>query len=135
VTLHTAVAVRVMVYRRRAPFEDKFRIFGPTYDYNNISVMQAYKNQLHNGSSFHVQNLVPQQRTHLGGYKIGFNDKPKANTTHTIGELGCDLDSAALLNALTMVSTRRKRSSIVGATVDRYTSTGDAIFAVRPGRH
>jgi len=75
--------------------------------------MQAYKNQLHNGSLLHIQEFVAQQRTHLGGRKISFNEEPTPSARHTIGELGCDLDKAVLLNALTVVSTRRKKSSIV----------------------
>ena len=69
--------------------------------------MQAYKNQLHDGSLLHIQKFVTQQRAHLGGRKISFNDELKSSVRHTIGELGCDLDKAALLNALTVVSTRR----------------------------
>ena len=62
----TVVEVRTMVYRRvGASLEGKFRISGPTHDYDKISVMQAYKNQLHNDSLFHIQKLVAQQRTHL----------------------------------------------------------------------
>ena len=65
----------------------------------------------------HIQKFMTQQRAHLGGRKIVFNDKPKSSATHTIGELGCDFDNALLLNALTIVSTRRKRSSVVGAAM------------------
>ena len=60
---------------------------------------------------------MAQQRAHLGGRKIIFNDKLKSSAAHTIGELGCDFDNALLLSDLTMVSTRRKRSSVVGAAM------------------
>jgi len=78
---------------------------------------------------------VAQQRAHLGGRQlVSINDKAKLSITHTIGELGCDFDSAALLNAFTVVSARRERSSSVGATTAKY-ETADIIFAMRRGRH
>ena len=109
-----------------------FRIFRPTYDYDEISAMQKYKNLLHDGSLLHIQKFVAQQRAHLGGRKIVFNDKPKS---HTIGELGCDFDNALLLNALTTVSTRSQKSSIVGAITDKKPGTDDLNLAPLSWRH
>ena len=39
---NTGVQLRTIVYRQRAPFEHNFRIFGLTYNYDKISVMQNY---------------------------------------------------------------------------------------------
>lgn len=61
-----------------------------------------------------------------------FNEKPKSSTIHTIGDLRLNPDVAVLL---TMVSTRRKRSSAVDVATAKYAGAGDPIFSVRPGRH
>jgi hypothetical protein len=113
--------------------EDKFRTFGLTHDYNEVSGIQEYKNQLHHGSIFHLQKLVAHQRTHLGKCKIGFNDKRKSKIRHTIGELGCDLERA--LDALTKVRIRRKRSSTVGANTAKYAGAEVVPFAKCPKTH
>ena len=109
-----------------------FRIFGPTYDYDEISAMQKYKNLLHEGSLRHIQKFMAQQRAHLGGRKIVFNDKSKS---HTIGELGCDFDNVRPLYALTAVSMRSQRSSVVGATTDKKPGTDDVNLAPLSWRH
>ena len=90
---------------------------------------------LDNGSLLHIQKFVAQQRAHLGGRKIVFNDKPKSSATHTIGELGCDFDNALLLNALTTVSVRSQRSSVVGAIADKRPGTVDLNLAPLCWRH
>ncbi len=67
--MNTVLKLRTMVYIQ-ARLRTNFSIFGPTYNYDKISVMEAYKNQLHNGSLLHIQKFVAQQRAHLGGCKI-----------------------------------------------------------------
>ena len=76
-----------------------------------------------------------QQCAHLGGNKISFNDKLNSSTTHTTGELGFEFNNAVLLIALTMVSTRSKRSSVVAADIAKYVNTGGGNFPATIGRH
>jgi len=47
-TASTVVVVRSMAYKWRHGLAVEFKIFGLTYDNEKISVIQAYKNQVHN---------------------------------------------------------------------------------------
>ena len=74
---HSGKAAHYRLQAGTGSLRTNFSVFGPTYNYEKISVMQAYQNQHRNGLLLHIQKFVAQQRAHLGGRKISFNDKPK----------------------------------------------------------